>query len=83
MHTYTCAWVHVCVASCGSIGVEWFGNAVDRSYGIVNHHRLQQTHTHTHTYMQTCCGCKDETIYIKMLEYKDLKTKGKYRQPGS
>ena len=40
--------VHVggCVASCGSIGVEWFGNAVNCSYGIVNHQRL---HVNTHT----------------------------------
>ena len=36
------------VASCGSIGVEWFGNAADRSYGIENHQRLH-THAHTHT----------------------------------
>ena len=28
------------VASCGSIGVEWFGNAADCSYGIENHQRL-------------------------------------------
>jgi hypothetical protein len=35
------------VASCGSIGVEWFGNAADRSYGIENHHRLH-TYTHKH-----------------------------------
>jgi hypothetical protein len=38
------------VASCGSIGVEWFGNAADRSYGIENHHRLHiYTHTNTNT----------------------------------
>jgi hypothetical protein len=31
------------LASCGSIGVEWFGNATDsvcHSYGIGNHHQL-------------------------------------------
>ena len=39
------------IASCGSIGVEWFGNAADCSYGIENHQRLYshaQTHTHIH-----------------------------------
>ena len=40
----------VCVASGGSIGVEWFGNAVNCSYGIVNHQRLQHTHIHIHTH---------------------------------
>ena len=69
MHTYICVRVceRVCAASCGSIGVEWFGNAVDRSYGIVNHQRLRHT-THTYTHMQACCGCVGETIYIKMLK---------------
>ena len=82
---YVCMDACVCVASCGSIGVEWFGNAVNCSYGIVNHQRLQHTHTHTHThtygntYRQACCGCIDETIYIKMLKYEDLKTKGKHK----
>ena len=33
------------VASCGSIGVEWFGNAADCSYGIENHQRLHAQHT--------------------------------------
>ena len=36
------------IASCGSIGVEWFGNAADCSYGIENHQRLY-SHTHTKT----------------------------------
>ena len=42
---YACVYACVCVhvASCGSIGVEWFGNAVNCSYGIVNHQRLQHT----------------------------------------
>jgi hypothetical protein len=47
-----------CGASCGSIGVEWFGNAADRSYGIENHHR-QHTHTHTHgTQVQKSCSAR-------------------------
>ena len=36
------------IASCGSIGVEWFGNAADCNYGIENHQRLY-SHTHTKT----------------------------------
>ena len=36
------------IASCGSIGVEWFGNAADCNYGIENHQRLY-SHTQTNT----------------------------------
>jgi hypothetical protein len=57
----------VCGASCGSIGVEWFGNAADCSYGIENHHR-QHTHTEYRIQVEESCSIKCVEPHVDQLE---------------